>query len=64
MKPHYKKLSDGKWGVFESRGDKLPLMVGIETLWGAGIEWKRWVYVEEILNREIATGGDHSHESH
>jgi len=48
MKTHYKK-SQGKWSVFEDRQEKQPILIGIKTLWGAAVEWKRWLHLQELM---------------
>ena len=55
MKTHY-KLKAGKWHVYEDRSEKLPHLIVPGSLRDAGVEWKKWLHVNEILNTPYPPG--------
>ena len=55
MKTHY-KLKDGKWHVFEDKAELTPILIVPGSLWAAGVEWKKWVYLQTILSKPYPPG--------
>ena len=51
MKTHYKKIN-GKWSVFKDKTEVQPILCGVATLWGAGVEWKKWCYIQSVLSQK------------